>query len=71
MKSLLKSRFTAYVIAVLVAWAVIFRAGYCVTGSTNGRPLLHVFGGFLLGMLAMYVAMRVPSSRPGNSNNQV
>jgi hypothetical protein len=55
---------TAYVIGVLIVWAVIFAVGYFLKGSTPGYPLLHVFGGFLLGMLAMYIAMRVyPSSR--------
>jgi hypothetical protein len=28
-------------------------------GSTPGYQLLHVFGGFVLGMLAMYIAARV------------
>jgi len=28
-------------------------------GSTAGHPILHVFGGFLLGMLSMYFAMRL------------
>jgi hypothetical protein len=40
-------------------WAVIFAVGYVLKGSTPGYPLLHVFGGFLLGMLSMYIAMRV------------
>ena len=48
-----------YVVAVLIVWAAIFVVGYLVHGSTPGHPLLHVFGGFLLGMLAMYVATRV------------
>ncbi len=48
-----------YVVAVLIVWGTIFLIGYLVHGSTPGHPLLHVFGGFLLGMLAMYVATRV------------
>jgi hypothetical protein len=48
-----------YVAGVLVVWVIIFAVGYFLHGSTPGRPLLHVFGGFLLGMLAMYVATRV------------
>ena len=40
-------------------WAVIFAVGYVLKGSTPGYPLLHFFGGFLLGMLSMYIAMRV------------
>jgi hypothetical protein len=57
MKSL--NSLPAYVIGVLVVWAVIFAVGYLVHGPTPGRPLLHVFGGFLLGMLSMYIATRV------------
>jgi hypothetical protein len=50
MSSLLKSldTLTAYVIGVLIVWAVIFAVGYVLKGSTPGYPLLHVFGGFLL-----------------------
>jgi hypothetical protein len=48
-----------YVAAVLIVWAVIFAAGYYFHGSTPGHPMLYVFGGFMLGMFAMYVATRV------------
>jgi hypothetical protein len=55
---------TAYVIGVLIVWAVIITVGYVRNGSTVGYPVLHVFGGFLLGMLSMYIATRVyPSNR--------
>ena len=50
---------TAYVIGILIVWAAIFAVGYLRNGSTPGRPLLQVFGGFLLGMLSMYIATRV------------
>lgn len=66
MKSLPKSlnTLTAYVMGVLIVWAAIFVVGHFLKGPTAGHPLLHVFGGFLLGMLSMYIAMRVyPSSR--------
>jgi hypothetical protein len=66
MKPLLKSSnmLTAYVISVLIVWAVIFAFGYFLNGSTPGHPILHVFGGFLLGMLSMYIATRCyPSKR--------
>jgi hypothetical protein len=69
MKSLLESSntLTAYVIGVLIVWAVIFAVGYFRNGSTPGHPILHVFGGFLLGMLSMYIATRVyPSKRKDN-----
>jgi hypothetical protein len=41
----------AYVIGVLIVWAAILAAGYFFEGSTPGHPILHVFGGLLLGML--------------------
>ncbi len=66
MKSLRKSwnTLTGYVIGVLTVWAVIFAVGYFRTGSTPGYPVLHVFWGFLLGMLSMYIATGVyPSKR--------
>ena len=44
---------------VLVVWAVIFVVAYFLHGSTSGHAILHVFGGFLLGMLAMYIATLV------------
>jgi hypothetical protein len=62
MKSL--NTLTAYVIGVLIVWAAIFAVGYFLKGSTPGHPALHVFGGFLLGMLSMYIATRLyPSKR--------
>ena len=48
-----------YVIGVLVAWGLVFAIGYVFYGSTPGHPAVHVFGGFLLGMLSMYIATRV------------
>ena len=53
------SRLGHYVIAVLVAWMLFFAMGYLRYGSTAGHPALHVFGGFLLGMLSMYLASRL------------
>jgi hypothetical protein len=50
---------TSYLVGVLVVWTAIFAGGYFLKGSTPGYPLLHVFGGFLLGMLAMYIATRI------------
>jgi hypothetical protein len=52
------SRLGHYVIAVLIAWMLLFAVGDLRYGSTPGHPALHVFGGFLLGMLSMYVASR-------------
>ena len=53
------SRLGHYVIAVLVTWILIFAIGYFFYGPTPGRPALHAFGGFLPGMLAMFIAMRL------------
>jgi hypothetical protein len=54
-----KSRFDVYVIGVFVAWIVLFVVGYYVYGPTRGHPSLQVFGGFLLGMVAMHIATHV------------
>jgi hypothetical protein len=54
----------AFVVGVLVVWGLIFAIGYAVRGPTPGHPLLYVFGGFLLGMLAMYIATRVYPDAP-------
>jgi hypothetical protein len=59
----MKSLHTLPVLGVLIAWAVIFAVGYFLHGSTPGHPILHVFGGFLLGMLSIYIATRVYSSK--------
>jgi acid phosphatase family membrane protein YuiD len=53
------SRLGHYVIAVLVAWTLFFAIGFLRAGSTPGHPALHVFGGFLIGMLSMYIATRL------------
>jgi hypothetical protein len=53
------SRLGNYVVAVLVTWTLIFAIGYFCRGSTPGHPALHVFGGFLPGMLSIYVATRL------------
>ncbi|HLH89276.1 MAG TPA: hypothetical protein VKX28_12530 [Xanthobacteraceae bacterium] len=58
MSQFLASRLGRYVIGVLVAWMLFFAIGYAVRGPTPGYPVLHVFAGFLLGMLAMYIATR-------------
>jgi hypothetical protein len=62
----------AYVAGVLVVWAVIFAVGYVVHGPTPGHPMLHVFGGFLLGMVSMYIATRVAAGvgKPPASGSQ-
>ena len=54
-----------YLTGVLAVWAAIFVVGYFLHGSTPGHPLLHVFGGFLLGMLSMYIATRILSVNLG------
>jgi hypothetical protein len=61
------SRLGNYVIAGLVAWILLFVIGYFFYGPTPGRPALHVFPGFLLGMLSMYIATRLYGT-PQNSS---
>ncbi len=61
------SQLGRYVISVLVAWILLFVIGYFFFGPTPGRPALHVFGGFLPGMLAMYIAARLYGT-PQNSS---
>jgi hypothetical protein len=55
----LGSRLGRYVIGVFVAWILFFMIGYFLRGPTPGHPVLHVFFGFLLGMLSMYIATRL------------
>jgi hypothetical protein len=54
-----RSRLGGYVIAVLVTWTLIFAIGYFFHAPTPGHPALHVFGGFLPGMLSIYIATRL------------
>jgi hypothetical protein len=63
----LASRLGRYVIGVFVAWMLFFAIGYVVRGSTAGYPVLHVFFGFLLGMLSMYIATRFYRTPEGSS----
>ena len=62
------SQLGRYVIAVFVAWMLLFAIGYFLHGSTPGYPVLHVFAGFLLGMLSMYIATRLYRT-PQNSSH--
>jgi hypothetical protein len=62
------SRLGRYVMGVLVAWILLFAIGYFFYGSTPGHPAVHVFGGFLLGMLSMYIATRIYGT-PQNSSH--
>jgi hypothetical protein len=62
------SRLVNYVIAVLVTWMLLFAIGYVFHGPTPGHPALHAFGGFLLGMLCMYIATRLYGTLQNSSN---
>jgi hypothetical protein len=53
------SRLGRYVIGVVVAWGALFAFGYLLRGPTPGHPVLYAFEGFLLGMLSMYIAVRL------------
>ncbi len=61
------SRLGGYVIGVLVAWILLFVIGYFRYGSTPGHPALHAFGGFLPGMLSMYIATRLYGTTQNSS----
>src|SRR5207237_8874388 len=54
-----RSRFDISVIGVFVAWILLFVIGCYFYDPTRGHPALQVFGGALLGMLAMYIATHV------------
>jgi hypothetical protein len=66
----LKSGLGQYVIGVFVAWILLFVVGYFLSGGTPrpGHPVVHVFAGFLLGMLAMYIATRFYRTPQNNSH---
>jgi hypothetical protein len=53
-----RSRLGRYVTSVFAVWMLLFIIGYFFHGSTPGYPALHAFGGFLPGMLAMYIVTR-------------
>jgi hypothetical protein len=57
-----------YVIGVLVASILLFTIGYFRYGSAQGHPILQVFGGFMLGMLSMYIATRVYGTSQNGSH---
>ncbi len=44
-----------FVLGLLVAWAVILAGDNVMRGPTMDYPMLHVFGGILLGTLAMHI----------------
>lgn len=54
-----RTRFDITAIGVLIACTALFVAGYYFYDPTRGHPALQVFGGFLLGMLAMHIATHV------------
>jgi uncharacterized BrkB/YihY/UPF0761 family membrane protein len=53
------SRFDLSAIGVFVACILLFVFGYYFYGPTRGQPAFQVFGGFLLGMAAMFIAINV------------
>jgi hypothetical protein len=54
-----RSRFDIYAFGVFVACISLFVVGYFFYGPTRGDPALQVFGGCLVGMVAMYIATHV------------
>jgi hypothetical protein len=64
MKSL--NTLTAYVIGVLIVWAVIFTVGYFRSGSTVGHPVLHVYCDACLSFQAEGSSYVMPSFARGD-----
>jgi hypothetical protein len=62
------SQLGRYVIAAVVAWVLFLVGGYFAYGPTPGRPALHAFAGFVPGMLAVYLALRLFGAPQGNGN---
>ena len=50
-----------YVVGVIVALAIVNYAGWSIGGATELRTAELVSSGFLLGMLAMYIAVHLYS----------
>ena len=48
-----------YVIGVIVAWAIVLCVAWFVGGQADVRTFGFVCAGFLLGMLAMYIAVHL------------
>jgi hypothetical protein len=52
------SQSSFYVIGGLIVSIALFTIGYVRYGITPGHPMLQAFGGLLLGMLSMSIAIR-------------
>ena len=48
-----------YVIGVLVASVLLITIELLRYGGASSQPILQIFGGFLIGMLSMSIAIRV------------
>ena len=59
----------AYIVGVVLVWVMIFAVAYIGHGPTPGYPLLYIFGGFVLGMISMYIGIRLhPPRKSGGSD---
>jgi hypothetical protein len=59
MYMLTKPPLTRYVIGVLVVWAIILCFTWFIGGRNNFRTFALFCAGFLIGMLAMYIAVHL------------
>ena len=59
MNMLNKPPLTRYVIGVLVVWAIILCSTWFIGGGKNFRTFVLFCAGFLIGMLAMYIAVHL------------
>jgi hypothetical protein len=53
----------AYVIGVFIALALVICAGWYFGGAERAKVFGIYAGGFLMGMLSMYIAVRVHCSK--------
>jgi hypothetical protein len=54
-----KPRLRRYVAGVLTVWAIVLGVSWLVGGPARFHVLALVCAGFLLGMLAMYIAVHL------------
>jgi hypothetical protein len=59
MNMLAKPPLMRYVIGVLVVWAIILCSTWFIRGGKNFRTIAVFCAGFLIGMLAMYIAVHL------------
>jgi len=59
MNTLTKLPLTRYVIGVLIVWTIILCLAWFLAGEEHFKTMTLLCTGFLLGMLAMYIAVHL------------